>query len=41
MGVIKTAPIRVRQPQPLDRVDDPVQVAGGGTGLEGTLRTRP
>ncbi len=34
------APISVRQPQPYDLVDDPVQVAGVGTGFEGTFAAR-
>ena len=34
------APIVVRQPQPYDLVDNPVQVAGIGTGFEGTFAAR-
>jgi LysM repeat protein len=34
------APISVRQPQPYDLVDDPVQIAGVGTGFEGTFAAR-
>src|SRR6185437_1694497 len=34
------APISVRQPQPYDLVDDPVHVAGVGTGFEGTFAAR-
>jgi LysM repeat protein len=34
------APIVVRQPQPYDLVDDPVQVAGIGTGFEGVFSAR-
>jgi|SRR5579864_6398653 len=33
-------PISVRQPQPFDLVDDPVQVAGVGTGFEGVFAAR-
>jgi nucleoid-associated protein YgaU len=33
-------PIRVRHPRPHDIVDDPVEVAGVGTGFEGTLSAR-
>jgi LysM repeat protein len=36
----QSAPIRVRQPQPYDLVDDPVQVAGIGAGFEGTFSAR-
>lgn len=36
----QSAPISVRQPQPYDLVDDPVQVAGIGTGFEGTFSAR-
>jgi len=32
--------IRVRHPRPFDIVDDPVEVAGVGTGFEGTLVAR-
>jgi nucleoid-associated protein YgaU len=32
--------ISVRQPRPHDIVDDPVEVAGVGTGFEGTLQAR-
>ncbi|MGI8916756.1 MAG: Gmad2 immunoglobulin-like domain-containing protein [Chloroflexota bacterium] len=35
-----TAAISVRQPQPYDLVDDPVQIAGVGTGFEGTFAAR-
>ncbi len=35
-----TPPIRVRQPRPHDIVDDPIVVAGVGTGFEGTLQAR-
>ncbi|HEX2064827.1 MAG TPA: Gmad2 immunoglobulin-like domain-containing protein [Acidimicrobiales bacterium] len=34
------APITVRQPQPFDLVDDPVQVCGIGTGFEATFHAR-
>jgi len=34
------APIAVRQPQPYDLVDDPVEVAGVGTGFEGMITAR-
>ena len=34
------APIAVRQPQPDDLVDDPVEVAGVGTGFEGMITAR-
>ena len=33
-------PISVRHPRPHDIVDDPVEVAGVGTGFEGTLQAR-
>ena len=33
-------PISVRQPQPFDLVDDPVEVAGVGTGFEGVFAAR-
>ncbi|MDQ6850293.1 MAG: LysM peptidoglycan-binding domain-containing protein [Actinomycetota bacterium] len=33
-------PISVRQPQPQDLVDDPVQLAGVGTGFEGVITAR-
>ena len=33
-------PISVRHPRPHDLVDDPVEVAGVGTGFEGTLQAR-
>ena len=33
-------PISVRHPRPHDIVDDPVEVAGIGTGFEGTLQLR-
>jgi nucleoid-associated protein YgaU len=33
-------PISVRQPQPFDIVDDPVEVCGIGTGFEGTFAAR-
>ena len=36
----ETPPIRVRQPRPHDIVDDPIVVAGVGTGFEGTLQVR-
>ena len=32
--------ISVRHPRPHDIVDDPVEVAGVGTGFEGTLNAR-
>ena len=32
--------ISVRHPRPHDLVDDPVEVAGAGTGFEGTLQLR-
>ena len=35
-----TPPIRVRQPRPHDIVDDPIEIAGVGTGFEGTLQVR-
>jgi hypothetical protein len=35
-----TRPITVRQPRPHDIVDDPIVVAGVGTGFEGTLQAR-
>ena len=34
------APISIRHPRPHDIVDDPVEVAGVGTGFEGTLQVR-
>jgi LysM repeat protein len=40
VGASGMAPINVRQPQPYDLVDDPVQVAGVGTGFEGTFAAR-
>lgn len=33
-------PIAVRQPQPFDLVDDPVEVCGVGTGFEGVFAAR-
>jgi len=33
-------PISVRHPRPHDIVDDPVEIAGVGTGFEGTLQAR-
>jgi nucleoid-associated protein YgaU len=33
-------PISVRQPQPFDLVDDPVEVCGVGTGFEGVFAAR-
>jgi nucleoid-associated protein YgaU len=33
-------PISLRHPRPHDLVDDPVEVAGVGTGFEGTLQAR-
>ena len=33
-------PVTVRQPQPYDIVDDPVEVCGVGTGFEGTFAAR-
>jgi nucleoid-associated protein YgaU len=33
-------PISVRQPQPFDLVDDPVEIAGVGTGFEGVFAAR-
>lgn len=39
-GMTATPPIRVRQPRPHDIVDDPIVVAGVGTGFEGTLQLR-
>ena len=35
-----TSSIRVRQPRPHDIVDDPIGIAGVGTGFEGTLQVR-
>lgn len=32
--------IRVRHPRPHDIVDDPIEIAGVGTGFEGTLQVR-
>src|SRR5438105_11889823 len=33
-------PISVRQPRPQDLVDDPLQLAGVGTGFEGVITAR-
>src|SRR5215813_6711758 len=33
-------PITVRQPRPYDIVDDPVRIAGVGTGFEGQIAAR-
>ena len=35
-----TPSIRVRHPRPHDIVDDPIEIAGVGTGFEGTLQVR-
>lgn len=35
-----TPPIRLRHPRPHDIVDDPIEIAGIGTGFEGTLQVR-